>query len=317
MGKMRIEPDFSTRSGWICSGKVVLARLWGNGVVLLVLCNLFWAGSIVMGRGAAGLIPPALFTAVRWGGALALMLPFAWGGLGRDWPVLRARWRMVVVFGVLGIVAYNSLVYRGLHDTTAVNALLLQSATPLLTLVAALLLFGERPSGRSVAAIVVSIAGVVVIAAQGSWAELLQLRVNPGDGLVLMAVAAYAAYGVLLRLRPAVAPLSLLAAAVAVGVVILVPLAWGEFAAGARLVVTPFSVLSLVYAAVLPAFVSYLFYNRGVELVGAAWAGQSMHLMPAFGIVLAVVFLGERLHPFHAVGMGLIGAGLWMAGRRR
>ena len=293
----------------------MLRRFWDNGLLLLALCNLSWAGSIVMGRAAAALIPPALFTAVRWGGALGIMLPFAWPGLLRDWPVLRARWRVVVLFGVLGIVAYNSLVYRGLHDTTAVNALLLQSATPLLTLLAALILFGERPAARSVVAILVSVVGVVVIAAQGSWAELRQLRVNPGDGLVLLAVAAYAAYGVLLRLRPAVAPLSLLAASVAVGVVILVPLAWAEHEAGARLVVTPFSVVSLAYAAVFPAFLSYLFYNRGVELVGAARAGQSMHLMPAFGIVLAVVFLGERLHPFHAVGVGLVGTGIWMARR--
>lgn len=292
-----------------------MRRFWDNGLLLLALCNLFWAGSIVMGRAAAALIPPALFTAVRWGGALAIMLPFAWPGLRRDWPVLRARWRVVVLFGVLGIVAYNSLVYRGLHDTTAVNALLLQSATPLLTLLAALVLFGERPAPRSVAAILVSVAGVVVIAAQGSWAELQQLRVNPGDGLVLLAVAMYAVYGLVLRFRPAVAPLSLLAASIAVGVAVLVPLAWAEHATGARLVVTPLSVVSLLYAAVFPAFLSYLFYNRGVELVGAARAGQSMHLMPAFGIVLAVVFLGERLHPFHAVGVGLIGAGLWMAGR--
>lgn len=268
-----------------------------------------------MGRAAAPLIPPALFTAVRWGGALAVMLPFAWAGLRRDWPELRRRWRVVALFGGLGIVAYNSLVYRGLHDTVAVNALLMQSATPLVTLVAALVMFGERPGGRAMAAIAVSMVGVVVILAQGSWAVLLGLRLNPGDGLVFAAVTAYAVYGLLLRFRPAVAALSLLSASIAVGMVVLVPLAGAEYAGGARLVVTPFSVVSLAYAAVFPAFLSYLFYNRGVELVGAARAGQFMHLMPAFGIVLAVVFLGETLHLFHLAGMGLIGVGLWLAGR--
>ena len=297
-----------------------MRRLWDNGPALLALCMLIWAGSVVTGRAAAGQVPPALFTAVRWCGALVLALPFGWTHLRRDWAALRARWWVAAVLGFLGVALYNSLVYRGLHDTTAVNALLLQSAAPLLILVLAFLLFGQRPGALEVVAILLSAAGVVVIAAQASWTELERLRFNPGDTLVLIAVVAYAAYSALLRLKPAVHPVSLLIATMVFGDVFLVPLAWAEYAAGGRLVVTVLSVSSLVYAVVGPAFVAYLCYNRGIELLGAARAGQYTHLMPAFGIVLAVLFLGERLHLYHLLGMGLIGAGLvladWSARRR-
>ena len=297
-----------------------MKRLWDNGPALLALCMLIWAGSVVTGRAAAGQVPPALFTAVRWCGALVLALPFGWTHLRRDWAALRARWWVAAVLGFLGVALYNSLVYRGLHDTTAVNALLLQSAAPLLILVVAFLLFGQRPGALEVVAILLSAAGVVVIAAQASWTELERLRFNPGDTLVLIAVVAYAAYSALLRLKPAVHPVSLLIATMVFGDVFLVPLAWAEYAAGGRLVVTVLSVSSLVYAVVGPAFVAYLCYNRGIELLGAARAGQYTHLMPAFGIVLAVLFLGERLHLYHLLGMGLIGAGLvladWSARRR-
>ena len=297
-----------------------MRRLWDNGPALLALCMLIWAGSVVTGRAAAGQVPPALFTAVRWCGALVLALPFGWTHLRRDWAALRARWWVAAVLGFLGVALYNSLVYRGLHDTTAVNALLLQSAAPLLILVVAFLLFGQRPGALEVVAILLSAAGVVVIAAQASWTELERLRFNPGDTLVLIAVVAYAAYSALLRLKPAVHPVSLLIATMVFGDVFLVPLAWAEYAAGGRLVVTVLSVSSLVYAVVGPAFVAYLCYNRGIELLGAARAGQYTHLMPAFGIVLAVLFLGERLHLYHLIGMGLIGAGLvladWSARRR-
>ncbi len=294
-----------------------MRAIWRSGPALLALCMLFWAGSVVSGRAAAALIPPALFTALRWGGALVLILPFAARHLRRDWPALRGRWWLVLLLGLLGVVTYNSLVYRGLHDTTAVNALLLQSALPLLILVVAFVLFGQRPGRVEVLAILVSVAGVVVIAAEGSLETLRHLRFNPGDVLVFGAVASFAVYSAVLRLKPVTHPLSLLAASIAAGVVILIPLAIAEYSSGARLVVTPLSVGSLVYAAVFPAFLSYVFFNRGVELVGAARAGQFMHLMPAFGIVLAVVFLGERLHPYHGVGMLLIGAGLWMVDRER
>ncbi|MGI4793282.1 MAG: DMT family transporter [Janthinobacterium lividum] len=154
---------------------------------------------------------------------------------------------------------------------------------------------------------------MAVIAGQGSLTVLRSLDINPGDAIVTLAVVCYALYSALLRLKPAVHPLSLLAATFAIGVVFLVPLAWDEAAAGARLILTPVSVFAIVYSCVFPAFLAYFCYNRGVELVGPARAGQYVHLMPAFGVVLAVLFLGETLHPYHVAGIGLIGAGLWMA----
>ncbi len=295
----------------------LFGRFWDSGPAVLAVCMLFWAGSVVTGRAAAEQIPPALFTAARWAGALALALPFAWRHVRADAAALLGRWWLPVALGLLGVVTYNSLVYRGLHDTTAVNALLLQSATPVLILVAAFVLFGERPGWRQVGGILVSAMGVGVIAAEGSLEVLRHLRFNPGDALVLAAVASYALYSALLRLRPAVHPLSLLVASMAAGMVVLVPLAGAEAAGGARMVVTGLSVACLGYAMVFPAFLAYLLYNRGVELTGATRAGQYLHLMPAFGLGLAVLALGERLHPFHAAGMALIGAGLWLAEPRR
>ncbi len=288
-------------------------RLWDNGPLLLALAMLFWAGSIVSGRAAAAFVPPSLFTLLRWGGALLIVLPLAWPHLRHDRAALWRRWPVVVALAVLGVDAFNNLMYRGLHSTTAINALLLQSATPLFVIVALFVMFRERPTLRQVAAVAVSLAGVAVIAAQGSLTVLRALDVNPGDAIVTVAVVCYALYSALLRLKPAVHPLSLLAASFAVGVLFLVPLAAGEAQAGGKLILNPVSIFAIVYSCVFPAFLAYLLYNRGVEIVGPARAGQYVHLMPAFGVVLAVLFLGEALHPFHVVGIGLIGAGLWLA----
>jgi drug/metabolite transporter (DMT)-like permease len=290
-----------------------MGRLWANGPLLLALSMLFWAGSIVSGRAAAALIPPSLFTLLRWGGALLIVAPLAWPHLRQDRAALLRRWPVVVALALLGVDAFNNLMYRGLHSTTAINALLLQSVTPLFVIVALFLMFRERPTLLQMAAILVSLAGVAVIAGKGSLTVLRALDVNPGDAIVTVAVVCYALYSALLRLKPAVHPLSLLAASFAVGVVFLVPLAVTEAQAGARLIVTPVSAFAIVYSCVFPAFLAYFFYNRGVELVGPARAGQYVHLMPAFGVVLAVLFLGETLHPYHIAGIALIGAGLWLA----
>lgn len=288
----------------------LVQAVWGSGAALLAMTMLFWSGSVVVGRAAADLVPPVLFTLLRWGGALVLVLPLAWPHLRADLPALwRRRW-VVLVLSLLSTVAYNILVYRGLHQTTAVNAALMQSVMPLAILLAALALFGERPGWRQAMAILMSFAGVLVIVAQGSAEMLRQVRFNLGDVLILTAVVAYAVYSAVLRRRPIVHPLSLLAVMFAVGVAVLLPLAALEHGAGARLVWSGASLLAVLYAVVFASLLATLFYNRGVGLLGATRAGQFSNLMPVFGTVLAVLFLGETLHGYHGAGVALIGAGL-------
>ena len=292
-----------------------MSRLWRHGPLLLALTMLFWSGSVVVGRAAAELVPPVLFTLLRWAVALLIVAPLAWPQLRADLPALMARRWVVLTLALLSTVAYNILVYRGLHQTTAVNALLMQSVMPLAILLAGLAV-GERAGVRQIVAILLSVLGVVTIAAEGSIETLRHLRFNPGDGLILLAVAAYAVYSVVLRRRPSVHPFSLLVVMFAIGLLVLGPAALWEHAAGLRMVVAPASLLAVLFAGVFASFLATLFYNRGIELVGAARGGQYAHLMPVFGILLAVLFLGERLHPYHAAGMALIAAGLVLAGWR-
>ena len=293
-----------------------MRRLWQNGPLLLSATMLFWAGSVVVGRAAAGLIPPVLFTLLRWGIGLMIVVPFARKYWRADAAALWERRGVVVVLSLLSTVVYNILVYRGLHDTTAVNGALMQSVTPLAVLVVGLCL-GQLPTGWQVAGIVLSLGGVVAIAAQGSWAALASLRLNPGDGLILLAVIAYAVYAVVLRQRPAVNPFSLLVAMFAIGIAVLIPLALAEYASGARMAVTvPGAWAAAGYAGVFASFGATLFFNRGIALLGPARGGQFMHLIPVFGTVLAVLLLGEQFHLYHLAGAALIAAGLVVSGRR-
>jgi drug/metabolite transporter (DMT)-like permease len=157
---------------------------------------------------------------------------------------------------------------------------------------------------------------VLVIAAHGSWAALRALTLNAGDVWILAALVIYSIYSALLRRRPLVHPLSFLAATFAIGTTLLTPIAVWEYSTGAVIHPTPAALLALVYIAMFPAFVAYLCFNRGVELLGANRAGQFMHLMPVFGTLLAVMFLGEVFELYHALGIALIAAGIGLANVR-
>ena len=299
------------RSNYV--GACMFRKLWYSPWGLLAVANLFWAGNIVLARGLAGQVPPVALAYWRWTGAFVVAIGFAWPRLRADMPVMLRHWKTMLVLSATGIASYNTMSYIGLNSTTALNVLLLQSVTPLIIIVWAYLLFRERPTTRQACGVLVSLTGVAAIAAHGSLEALAGLRLNPGDVWVLAALAIYAFYCVTLRKRPAVHPLSFLVAAMGIGSLMMLPVVLWEFSTGARINGGASSYLAIAYTAVLPSFVAYLLFNRGVELIGSGPAGQSLHLMPLFGSILAVIFLHESFQTYHAVGIALIAAGIALA----
>jgi drug/metabolite transporter (DMT)-like permease len=287
--------------------------MWNSAWPLLILANLFWAGNIVLGRGLAGVIPPVALAYWRWTGAFLIAVGFAWPYLKRDAPILLRRWRMMLLLSATGIATYNTMSYIGLASTTALNVLLLQSAGPLIIIVWAFVLFGDRPTLWQSAGVLLSLIGVAVIAAHGSLDVLLHLSLNRGDVWILAAMVIYGVYAAMFRRRPAAHPMSFLVATMGIGSMMILPFYAWETVQGGLIHGGPRAWLGMAYIAVFPSFIAYLFFNRGIELIGPARAGQSWHLMPVFGSILAVLFLGETFYLYHACGIALIGAGILLA----
>jgi drug/metabolite transporter (DMT)-like permease len=296
--------------------KALARHAWSSAWTLLFLTNLFWAGNIVIGRAVAGHVPPVTLAYLRWTGAFLVAFGVAWPHLKRDWPELLRHWPMVLVLAATGIATYNTMSYVGLQYTSALNTLLLQSAMPLIVLVWDFGLFGARPGLWQIFGVLLSLLGVVAILSKLSLAALAHISLNIGDIWILGAVVVYALYTPLLRRRPIVHPLSLLVTLMGLGSLMILPFYLIEVAHGLRIEGGAASYAAIAYTAVLPSFVAYLFFNRGVELIGPARAGQSAHLMPVLGAILAVLFLGERFHLYHVVGIVLIGAGILLANKR-
>src|ERR1700733_730421 len=142
-------------------GQGPLRWLSNQPYLLLCLTSLFWAGNIVLGRYAAGHVPPMTLSCIRWTGAFVMLLPFAWRHLRTDWPALRARLPLMLVLSATGFAINNALSYWALQYTQALNALLIQSSGPLFVALWSLVLFGIRLTLAQLAGIVLSLAGVL------------------------------------------------------------------------------------------------------------------------------------------------------------
>jgi drug/metabolite transporter (DMT)-like permease len=281
----------------------------------LALAALFWSGNFVVARGMSGKVPPLGLAFWRWLVALVILAFLARRSLAAQWRTIARAWRIVVPLGILGVGNFNMLVYVGLQDTTATNGLLLQSACPAFIVAISSLVGAGHPSARQLAGIATSLLGVATILARGAPGNLSALAFAPGDLWVLAAVLSWAIYTILLARRPAaVDPLALLAVLVLVGVLWVAPWYALEIVRGGRVRVDPTTLLTIGYVAVFASVAAYALWNAGVARVGASRAGIFLHLMPAFGSVLAIGFLGERFRGFHAAGIALILVGVWLAG---
>jgi len=287
--------------------------------LLLSLCALFWAGNFVLGRAMHETIPPIGLAFWRWAGACALVLPFVWRPLVREWPLLRASFGRMLLLALLGVSGFNTLVYLGLQTTTATNSVLIQSTMPVQILLLNWLLFRAPVSGRELLSILLSLAGVVLIITAGQPGRIYEGDWNRGQLWVLGAAMIWALYSVLLRWRPAdLDPRAFLGFTLLAGWLALLPVYLFEHASGQTVSWNLPTLLTLAYVAIFPSALAYIFWNRGVAMVGANAAGHFIHLMPVFGALMAVLLLGEVFGWHHAAGATLVAAAILstLVGRR-
>ncbi len=290
-------------------------RTTANAAIFLTFTMLFWAGNFTLGRWIAGTIPPFTLTALRWTGAAALILALAWRHVVRDWPVVRANAPILLLLGIVGSGSFNALQYLALGYTTATNAGIINSTSPVMIAAVSFLLNGERASPRQVVGIAVSFLGVLVVLTRGDAANLARLAFNVGDLIMLGAMVIWAVYTALLDKRPPISGFSFVAVSFAIAAAINIPIAIVEQMLGARMVVGPSSLAVVAYTAIFPSVLAYLMFNRGVEIIGPTRAGAFMHLVPLFTAGLAIAFLGEQPAVHHALGLALILSGVWLAAR--
>ena len=273
----------------------------------------------MLGRAVHDAIPPVSLAFWRWTLAALIVVPLVWKKLRANWPLLRAHLGRMTALAILGVTGFNTLVYTGLQSTTATNSVLVQSTMPVQIFILNAVLFGVAVTAREFFSILLSLSGVVLIISAGQPQNLLLGNWNPGDLWILAAALVWASYSVLLRWRPAGLDAgAFLGFILLVGWVALAPLYAMENASGATLTWNLPVVLTVLYVAIFPSALAYVFWHRGVAAIGANAAGHFIHLMPVLGTALAMLFLGEVFRWYHGIGALMVGAGIavtWHAGR--
>jgi drug/metabolite transporter (DMT)-like permease len=282
----------------------------------LAATNLFWAGNAVIARFFSNEIPPFTLSFYRWAFALLILLPFAIPYLKGTWPEVRRQWAVILVLGLLGISIFNTVLYLAAQSTTAVNLTLTGSSLPLVTLLFSWLILSDKPKGRQLFGVATSFIGIMVIISDGKFSQLLSLQFNMGDLLMLGAACCWSLYSVILRKHPVhIHPVALLSILMITGIPFISILFAIELYVLPTFTIDQSGWLAIVYTAIFPSILAYLFWGYGVKQLGPSVAALSYYLLPLFTAALAIPLLGEALYPYHMIGGLLILIGLYFGTR--
>jgi drug/metabolite transporter (DMT)-like permease len=282
--------------------------------IFLILAVLFWSGNFITGRYISSSIEPMQLSFYRWFFVLILLLPYIVINYKNLIKGFKKDSLLLVVFGAFGIAGFNTFLYYGLQTTTATNALLINSSTPIFIILISSIIFRMQITKVQFFGVMLSTLGVLYLILKGDINHILELKFTPGDLWIVAAAVDWALYSVLLKFKPKeLSSFEFLTITTVIGVIILyVAFIFQGFTLEFSFLQNNDILYSLIYIVIFPSILSFYFWNMATIEIGANKAGQSAHLMPIFGAFLACIFLDEVLQFYHMVGMILIAFGIYL-----
>jgi len=282
----------------------------GRAYLLLTLTTLVWGGHTVIGRLAVGQVSPVALVSLRWLSVALLLGILARPRLRAEWPIVHPRLRFLLTMGAVGFGLYNTLYYTAAHFTTAVNMGIVQGAIPVFVAVGAFAVDRTRITAGQALGIFASLVGVLVVASSGNPLGILELRINPGDLMMVCGCALYASYVVALRRAPAVSAFTMLAVLASGAFLASLPLLGAEWMRGDFHAPTLRGWAIVLVVTVFPSLLGQAWFIEGVRQIGPGRAGIFVNLVPVFSALMGVVFLSEPFETFHAVALTLVLGGI-------
>ncbi len=285
-------------------------------VGLAVTSMIIWSTPPVIARAMSAGVPPVALAFSRWILASLILLPFVWKKLPAEWPHWKLHWKPLLLLSSF-MIAGSSLSVVAVYFTTATNAVLVNASQPAITAFITFLVVGERLRMRQGIGVACAFFGIMVMICRADWAVIRSLDINIGDLIMLSAVVGWSFYAVFVHRRKYTPrPEILLFLISIVGTVILLPMYLVEASIVGGFELQPSYAAAMIYLAVFPTLLATHFWNQAIHSLGANQAAIFINLIPIFGAVLAMVFLGERLFSYHLIGAAFVFVGIFFAVRR-
>ncbi len=273
-----------------------------QGYLYLSLAMILVGSTVIASKIIAAGLAPFTATALRFAIAFPLFLLLMrltktpWPKLGwRDWLILIAQ-------AGAGSVGYTTLLIAGLSLTSATDAGVVIGTVPIVSAAIAILLLGERPDRRMLAAIALAAVGVLTIV------------FKPGEGAAHSPLGIVLIFGAVIceglfilinrRVRAEISPLALSTLMAGLGLAVaLIP---ALFEAPSAAQIDKGAIVAVLYYALIPTVVGFVLWYAGSARVSGTEASVFTALAPVSAVLFAFLLLGEPVGTHQLLGIGCV-----------
>lgn len=283
--------------------------------VLLALAALGWGGNTIAARLAVNELSPMFLVSARWLIVASIVLTLYNRQIIKTLYDLRRRWFWLIMMG-FGLSGFNIMFYLAAYSTSAINLGLIQSTIPAVIMAMGLIVLRTPVTLLQLTGLIVAMGGAMVVISKGSLAVIISLTFNHGDLIMLVGCCCYAGYTLGLTRRPPVDSIIMMGVLAIFALLASLPFTIAEVVMGGFFFTGGESWLVLLYVAIVPSFLSQVWFMIGVDKIGSSKAGMFTNLVPVFSALLGVSILRETLGFYHFLSLGLVFTGLYIAQRR-
>ena len=283
--------------------------------ILLTLTTVFWSGNFIVGKAASIYqIPPFSLNFYRWFFAGLILLPFTFKEMVLKKNYILNNIGLYFLLGFTSITVFNSVVYYSLYHTQVITGLLMISTIPVWIIFISLILKIEKTNFYQIFGVILSLIGVILIITKIDVNVIKNLNFNKGDLSMIAAMLSWAIYSSLLKKnKHKISQLTLLQVIIICGLIFLVPVYFVELNMGNYIILDKPFYLTLIYVVFFPGLFAFLFWIKGISIIGANRAGFFLHLMPIIGAGMAIIIFKEKFEYYHIFGSIFIFIGITLS----
>ena len=286
--------------------------------ILLFLATLFWSGNFLVGKFASEhQIPPFSLNFYRWLFAWLILAPFTIQEMLEKKNYILKNYKYYAVLGITSVTIFNSIVYYSLNFTQVISGVLMISTIPVMIIFISSILKIEKTNIFQILGVTCSFIGVIFIITKANFEVLINLDFNKGDITMVFGMLSWATYSALLKKKKhELSQLTLLEVVISFGFIFLVPIYFAEYQMGIRINLDQNFLMVLFYVVLFPGLASFIFWIKGVSLIGANRSGVFLHMMPILSAIMAIIIFDEKFMFYHMLGAIFILIGILLSNRR-
>ena len=287
--------------------------------VFLFFAALFWSGNFLVGKFASQYeVPPFSLNFYRWFFAWLILAPFTIQEILKKKNYILENYKYYMVLGITSVTIFNSIVYYSLNFTQVISGVLMISTIPVMIILISSILKIEKTNIFQIIGVFLSLFGVLIIITKANLQLLVNLDFNKGDLTMVLAMLSWATYSALLKKKKYnLSQITLLQVIITCGIVFLIPIYLLEMQLGYNIKLNMPFVLTLAYVVLFPGLAAFIFWIKGISIIGANRSGIFLHLMPIVAAILAIIIFDEKLMMYHILGAIFILSGIILSNRRQ